>query len=118
MRISEEAAEEVANFGAAGLMLGHTGFVYEGAPLLPMIDVALLLEDSDRGEDGVVGQRFAFGHGCYQVTDGGFAAEPQDLHEPELGFGERDGLLWRHQRPFGFAFRLTSADSVDDQLKD
>jgi len=77
----------VLDFGAAGFVLSDEGAVDEGAPFLTVVDVAFLLEDADSGQDGVVGQIFAVGYGCYEVVDGGLAATPEDLHEPELGLG-------------------------------
>ena len=38
-------------------------------------------------------------HGGYQVVDSRLAAAPEDLHEPQLGFGERVGFLRRHLYP-------------------
>src|SRR5664279_1971786 len=61
-----------------------------------MGDVALLLEDSNRGQDRVICQGLAVGHGCNQVVDSRFAAPPEDLHEPEFGFGQRVGSFGRH----------------------
>ena len=55
--------------------------------LLAVVDVAFLFEDTDGGQDGVVGQCFTVGHGRNQVVHCRFAAAPEDLHEPEFGFG-------------------------------
>ena len=85
--VAEETPHHVADFGAAGFLLGDAGAVEEGSAFLAVADVALLLEDADGGEDGVVGQRCAFGHRGDEIADGGFSALPQELHEPELGFG-------------------------------
>ncbi len=86
----------MTDLGAACLLLGDAGAVNEGAALLPVLHVAFLLEDTDSGEDRVIGQRFALRHGGNQIGDGGFAAAPEDLHEPELSFGQRIGFLWWH----------------------
>jgi hypothetical protein len=49
--VVEEAMEDVAYLGAAGVVLGDAGAVEEGSALLAVLDVALLLEDADGGED-------------------------------------------------------------------
>jgi hypothetical protein len=49
--VVEEAVEEVADLGAAGVVLGDAGAVEEGAALLAVVDVAFLLQDADGGED-------------------------------------------------------------------
>ena len=59
--VSEEATHHVTDLGAARFLLGYAGAVEEGSTFLAVADVALLLEDADGGEDGVVGQRGALG---------------------------------------------------------
>jgi hypothetical protein len=71
----------VAHFGAAGVVLGYAWAVEEGATLLAVFDVALLLEDTDGGEDGGVGERCVRGHCRNEVADEGFAAVPEDTHD-------------------------------------
>ena len=78
-RVAKKTAEDVANLRLAGLTLGHGRGVEEGATLLAMLDVALLLEDPQCGQDRVVGQGFVGGDGGYQVADGRLAAVPEQL---------------------------------------
>lgn len=96
MGVAEEALEDVAHLGAAGLVLSDTGAVEKGSAILPVPDVALFLEDAEGGEDRGVGKRVVRGKRLNEIGDGGGAARPEQLHESELGFGERDGLLGRH----------------------
>src|SRR5580698_3283116 len=59
--VSEEAIQDVSNLGAAGFWLADAGGVEKSSALLAMLDIALLLEDADCGEDGVVSQGLALG---------------------------------------------------------
>ena len=89
--------EHMADLGAAGLLLGDAGAVEKGPALLAMPDVALLFEDANGGEDGGVGERRSTGELADEVGDGGLSAGPEEPHESELGFGQRDGALGGHR---------------------
>jgi hypothetical protein len=91
--VAEEAADEVADGGATGLVAADDGLVNEGAGFfgLGVGDVPFVFQDAERGEDGVVGESEVFGEGLVDLGDGGGASVPEDVHEPELGFGEVRG---------------------------
>src|SRR5208283_4042661 len=92
-----EAVQYVANFRPTRLLLGDRRPVNECAALLPVLDVALLLEDSDGGENRVIGKILTVGQCGYKVGHCRLAAPPEDLHQPQFGFGERVGFLRRHR---------------------
>ena len=62
-----------------------------------MSDVAFLLENAKRGEDGVVGEdRFA-GQRRGDFPNSDWAFVPNNIHETEFGLGEVEGFLSRQE---------------------
>ena len=58
MYLNEVPVPLTSNVGtAAGVVLGDAGAVEEGPAFLAVFDVALLLEDTDSGENGSVSER-------------------------------------------------------------
>ena len=80
----------------AGLIAGYAGFVEEGSAVLIVFEVAFVFEDAEGGEDGGVGEGWDGGEGVEDVFDGGGTAVPEDVHEPEFGFGEGGGFFAGH----------------------
>jgi hypothetical protein len=79
--VVEEAVEDVADFGAAGIVFGYAGAVEEGAAFQAVLHVALLLKDTDGGEDRGVGEGRMGGKGRDEVADERLAALPEDTHD-------------------------------------
>src|ERR1700749_4903384 len=86
----------MANLGAACLMFCDTRTIDERATFLAVLNVALLLQDPNRRENGVVSQSLTIGHSRHQIGDGRVASPPQNLHQPEFGFGQRAGFFRWH----------------------
>ena len=86
--VLEEAAEDLANGALAGLVAGNAGLIEEGASVLFVLEIAFVFEDAEDREDGGVGGGRVGRKGIENVFDGGGTTVPEDVHEPELGFGE------------------------------
>ena len=69
MGISEESLHQVADLEARSIAAIHRRNVHVSPPVFGMLDVAFLLENANRGQNGVVGQRRVFGQGV-AVLDG------------------------------------------------
>ena len=56
MGIAEEAADQMANLGAAGFLFGDQCAKDVGAAVFVVADIAFAFEDANGGKDGVVGE--------------------------------------------------------------
>ena len=89
-RVPEKAADQVANRVPAGLLTADHRLVAERAALVGfgVGDVALLLQDPQGGQDGVIGEAEILREGVGDFGNRGCAAVPQDIHQPEFRLGE------------------------------
>ena len=94
--VLEEALHQVANLGAGGFGALDQRRVDEGATVLGVGDVALLLQDSNGRQYRVVGQKFIARKVVQDLLDGGRPALPEDFHQPQLGFGQGRRSFRRH----------------------
>src|SRR5215469_4573060 len=92
-RVSEEPLQDMTDLRPARFLFGNASRVDKRPALLPMLHISLLFKDPDCGQHRVVGQSLALGDRRDQVAYGRLPATPQDLHEPQLSFRQRDGLL-------------------------
>jgi hypothetical protein len=98
-RIAEKPPNYLAQGIAAGLLAANDSVIDKGAafPRPGVPDVALLLENAQRGKDGVVGKNGLAVESRCHVPHSGCALIPDDIHETELGFGEVEGFLSCHE---------------------
>src|SRR5271166_3332250 len=88
VRVLEEAMGQMANFGARRIRTSDQRPVNVGAAILYMAEVALLFEDADGGQHGVIRQRRFPGQGVEHLLDGRWALLPEHVHEPEFRFSQ------------------------------
>src|SRR5947207_974731 len=96
MGVLEEAADQVADFEAGGLLASYQRHIDVGAPVFDVLHVAFLFQDPDSGEDGVISQRRLGRQGLQQLMDGARPLLPKQIHEPQLSFRQGWGCSRRH----------------------
>src|ERR1700686_4944379 len=72
-----------------------------------MFQIALPLENTDRGQNRVVGQSRFLSNRIKHLLDRARPLPPEHVHDPQLGFGQSSRLSRRHRRPSSNLRRIT-----------
>src|SRR6202521_1609316 len=64
-----------------------------------MLQIALPLQNTDGGQNRVVGQGWLLTNRIKHLLDRTRSLEPEHVHDPQLGFGQSSRLSRRHRRP-------------------
>src|SRR6266404_5588923 len=72
-----------------------------------MFQIALSLQNTDGGQNRVVGQSRLFSNRIKHLLDGTRSFEPEHVHDPQLGFGQSSRLSRWHRRPSMHLRRFT-----------
>jgi hypothetical protein len=105
VRILKEPAHQMTDLGARSVLALNRWSVDVGATILYMLDISLLLQDSDGSENGVVGQSRLGGKAFENLLDRSRSPVPKDLHDAKFRFGERCRLLSWHYGLLSFVRR-------------
>src|ERR1700694_700014 len=73
-----------------------------------MFQIALSLQNTDGGQNGVVGQSRPLTNRIKHLLDRTRSLEPEHVHDPQLGFGQSSRLSRRHRRPSTHLRRVAS----------
>src|ERR1700694_3984843 len=80
-----------------------------------MFQIALSLQDTDGGQNGVVRQSRFLSNRIKHLLDCARSLEPEHVHDPQLGFGQSSRLSRRHRRP-SLDLRRFTARKVTNSL--
>src|SRR5882762_7781705 len=72
-----------------------------------MFQIALSLQDTDGGQNRVIGQDRFLSNRIKHLLDRPRSLEPEHVHDPQLGFGQSSRLSRRHRKPSMHLRRFT-----------
>src|SRR3981081_66351 len=73
-----------------------------------MLQIALSLQNTDGGQNRVIGQGRSLTNRIKHLLDRTRALEPEHVHDPQLGFGQSSRLSRRHRKPSWKVRRVAS----------
>src|ERR1700674_2083349 len=80
-----------------------------------MLQIALPLQNTDGGQNRVVGQGWLLTNRIKHLLDRTRSLEPEHIHNPQLGFGQSSRLSRRHRRP-SWQIRRVASRKVTNSL--